>query len=136
RGQALVLADRRQLVAAAGEDLVRVGLVPDVPEDLVLRGVQQRVQRDRDLAHPEVGAEVAADLADRVDDVLAHLLGDLLELVLRQDVEVPGAVDRVQKALGWGHEGRVKMKSVMCSSSAAPAGATAERVSLAAAWHS
>src|SRR3954471_20984477 len=31
RGEALVLADRRQLVAAAGEDLVRIGLVADVP---------------------------------------------------------------------------------------------------------
>ena len=37
RGEAVVLADRRQRVAAAGEDLVRVGLVADVPEDLVAR---------------------------------------------------------------------------------------------------
>ena len=66
-----------ELVAAAGEDLVRVGLVADVPEDLVARRVQQRVQRDRELARAEVGAEVAADLADRVDDVLADLLRDL-----------------------------------------------------------
>ena len=35
RRQAAVLADRRELVAAAREDLVRVGLVADVPEDLV-----------------------------------------------------------------------------------------------------
>ena len=63
RRQALVLADRRELVAAAGQDLVRIGLVADVPEDLVARRVEQRVQRDRDLAGAEVGAEVAADLA-------------------------------------------------------------------------
>ena len=78
---------------------MRVGLVADVPEDLVLGRVQQRVQRDRDLAHPEVGAEVAADLADRVDDVLADLLGDLLELLLRQAVEVLRAVDAIQEAV-------------------------------------
>ena len=66
-----------ELVAAAGEDLVRVGLVADVPEDLVARRVEQRVQRDGQLAGAEVGAEVAADLADRVDDVLAHLLREL-----------------------------------------------------------
>ena len=72
----------RERVAAAGEDLVRVGLVADVPEDLVARRVEQRVQRDRDLAGAEVGAEVAADLADRVDQQLADLLGDLRELVL------------------------------------------------------
>ena len=93
-----VLADRLQLVAAAGQDLVRVGLVADVPEDLVARRVEQRVQRDRDLAGPEVGAEVAADLADRVDDVLADLLRDLLELVVGQPVEVLRLVDAVQSS--------------------------------------
>ena len=100
--QALVLADRGQLVTAPGEDLVGVGLVADVPDDLVRRRVQQRVQRHRQLAGAEVGAEVPADLADRVDDVLAHLLGDLDELVLAELVEVLGAVDAIEDA---GHGG-------------------------------
>ena len=91
--QALVLADRLQLVAAAGQDLVGVGLVADVPEDLVVRGVEQRVQRDGDLARAEVGAEVAADLPDGVDDVLADLLRHLLELLVGQAVQVLGLVD-------------------------------------------
>ncbi len=84
----------RELIATAGEDLVRVGLVADVPEHLVARGVEQAVERDRYLAGAEVGAEVAADLADRVDDQLAHLLGDLLELGLGQPWRSAGAVDR------------------------------------------
>ena len=94
-----------ELVAAAGEDLVRVGLVADVPEDLVARRVEQRVQRDRELAGAEVGAEVPADLADRVDDVLAHLLRDLLQLVVAESRAGPGAVDAVEDA-SWGHEVR------------------------------
>ncbi len=77
-----VLADRRQLVLAAGQDLVRVGLVADVPEDLVARRVEQAVQSDGQLAGAEVGAEVAADLTDHVDDQLAHFLCDLLKLVV------------------------------------------------------
>ena len=119
RREALVLADRRELVAAAGEDLVRVGLVADVPEDLVARRVEQRVQRDGELAGAEVGAEVPADLADRVDDVLADLLGDLGELVL---VEARGgpAGGRCGRGGGGRHEVRVRMKSVICSSSGAP----------------
>jgi hypothetical protein len=80
--EALVLADRRQLVAAAREDLVRVGLVADVPQHLVARRVQEGVQAHRELRGPEVRAEVPADLAHRVDDVLADLLRDLLELLL------------------------------------------------------
>jgi len=63
-----------KLVAPAGQHLVRISLVTDVPEDLVARGVEQRVQRDGELAGAEIRPEVAADLTDRVDDVLANLL--------------------------------------------------------------
>jgi hypothetical protein len=93
RREAAVLADRREPVPAAGEDLVRVGLVADVPENLVARRLHQAVQRDRELAGPEVGAEVPADLADRVDDQLAGLLRDLLELVVVEPVQVERSLD-------------------------------------------
>jgi hypothetical protein len=88
RRETAVLADRVEAVAATGEDLVRVGLVADVPEDLVARRVEQAVQRDGQLAGAEIGAEVAADLADRVDDLLADLLGDALELLVVEPVQV------------------------------------------------
>ena len=107
---------------------MRVGLVADVPQQLVLRRVQQRVRGDRDLARAEVGAEVPADLADGVDQQLAHLLGDLLQLVLGEAVQVLRAVDAVEDA---GHEGLVMMKSVICSSSGAPSGAARRSASRA-----
>jgi hypothetical protein len=87
--QAAVLADGLQLLAAAGEDLVRVGLVADVPQHLVARRVEQAVDGHGDLAGPQVGAEVAADLADGVDDQLAYLLRHLLELGVVEVPEVP-----------------------------------------------
>ena len=90
-------------VAPAREDLVRVGLVADVPEDLVLRALEHRVQRHRQLARAEVGPEVPADLPDRVDDVLAHLLGERRELLLGEGLEVLGTVDVLEQA----HEVRV-----------------------------
>ncbi len=71
-----------QPIAPAGEDLVRIGLVADVPQDLVLRRVEQRMQGDGELAGAEVRAEVPADLTDGVDDVLAHLLRELRQLLL------------------------------------------------------
>ena len=77
-------------LAPAGEDLVRVGLVADVPEDLVAGAVEQAVEGDGELAGAEVGAEVAADLADRVDDVGAHLLRDLLQFGVVEAVQVAG----------------------------------------------
>jgi hypothetical protein len=105
RREASVLADGRELVAAAGEDLVGIGLVAHVPEDLVARRVEQRVQCHGDLAGAEIGAEVPADLADRFDDQLAHFLCDLLQPLLVEAVQVLRGVDLVEKA----HEGRVRM---------------------------
>ena len=76
------------------------------------------MQRDRQLAGAEVGAEVAADLADRVDDVAAHLLRDLLQLLVVEPVQVVGAVDPLEQGLGvvalglisvLAHSFRVKM---------------------------
>ena len=99
RRQAPVAADRRKLVAAAGEDLVRIGLMTDVPEDLVARRVEQRVQRDGQLARAEVGAEMPADLPHRRDDVLAHLLRDARQLVLAKPVQVLRAVNPVEESL-------------------------------------
>ena len=93
-----------QAVAPAGQHLVRIGLVADVPEDLVARRVEQAVERDGELAGAEVGAEVAADLADHVDDQLADLLGELPGAASSsRPLQVLGAVDPVQEAgsLRW-----------------------------------
>src|SRR5439155_17475770 len=121
------MANARQLVAAAGQDLVGIGLVTDVPQDLVSGRVEHAVQRDRQLAGAQVGAEVAADLSDRVDDVLAHLLRELLKLVVAQLLEVLGPVDAVEQARRRivllalrGHQAsRRNMKSVSSSRSRA-----------------
>ena len=88
---------------------MRVGLVPDVPQDLVARGLQHRVQRDGELAGAEVGAEVPADLTNRVDDVLADLLRDLDQLRLAQLVQVRRTIDAIEQPwLGpLAHEVRV-----------------------------
>jgi hypothetical protein len=57
------------------------------------------VQRDCKFAGAEVGAEVAADLADRVDDQLAHLLRELLQLLVGEPGEITRAIDVHQQAL-------------------------------------
>ena len=77
--------------------LCGIGLVADVPEDLVRRRVEQAVQGNRELTGAEVGAEVAADLADRVDDELADLLGHPLELLVGEPLQIGRRVDRVEQ---------------------------------------
>src|SRR5262249_19757028 len=93
------LADRAELVAASRQHFVRICLVANVPEDLVARGVEQAVEGDGQLAGAEVGAEMPADLTDRVDDQLPRLLGELLELVVGELPQILRAFDRVEQAL-------------------------------------
>jgi len=57
--------------------------------------------------------------------------------LLIEGVQVLRAVDAVEDARGvGGHAVRVRMKSVICSSSGAPFGAASRRDERAAAWHS
>ncbi len=82
-GQAAALAQRADAVAPAGEDLVRIGLVADVPDQLVVGRVEDVVQRDREFDDAEAGAEMAAGLGDGVDRLGAQFVGQLPQLLGR-----------------------------------------------------
>ena len=57
----------------AGEHLVGVGLVRDVEDQLVGGGVEDAVQRHRELDHAKVGTYVAAHVSAALDDGGADL---------------------------------------------------------------
>src|SRR5690606_6048358 len=75
-------------VAAAGEDLVRVGLVADVPDDAVVGRVVHRMQGDGQFDHAQARAEMAAGLADRLDQVGAQFVCDGGQLGLVEPAQV------------------------------------------------
>ena len=64
-------------VESARQQLVGVGLVTGIPDDLVGRDIEQPVQRDGQLHHAERAAQVAAGLGDRPDDRAADLRAEL-----------------------------------------------------------
>ncbi len=68
------------LLAPAGQHLVAVGLVAHVPHNAVVRGVEDVVQRNGQLDRPQIGREMAAGLAYRVEQERAQLLRQLLQL--------------------------------------------------------
>jgi hypothetical protein len=110
RREPVRLAHGGHPVPAAGEHLVRVRLVPDVPDDAVLGLVEHVVQRDGELDDPERRPEVAPGLRDVVDEIRAELLRDLLELVHVHALEVRGDVHRVQqRRRGLGGDGAVPL---------------------------
>ena len=109
--EAVRLADGVEPVLAAGEQLVDVALVAHVPDKLVLRRAEDLVQRDGELDHAQVGAEVAAGFGQGVDQFLANLFGQLLALFEREFLYVFRAVNHVEVTA---HDGSC---SAACSSS-------------------
>ena len=76
RGEPAVALDGVQPVAPAGQHLVRVGLVADVPHQPVVRRVVHVVQREGELDGAEARREMTAHLAHGLDQVAPQLVGD------------------------------------------------------------
>ena len=79
-GEAAAHAQGADPVAPAGQDLVRIALVADVPDQPVPRRVEDMVDGDGELDHAEPGAEMAAGHRDRRDRLGAKLVGELAKL--------------------------------------------------------
>jgi hypothetical protein len=104
-GQAAGLAQGANAVAAAGQDLVRIGLVADVPDESVARRVEDVVQGDSQLDHAQARAEVAARYRDGIDGLGAKLLGDLEQLALGNPAQILRDVDAVEQGGGTRQKG-------------------------------
>ena len=96
-GQAAAGAQRADAVAAAGQDLVRIGLVADVPDQTVARGVEGIMDRRGQFDHAEAGAEMSAGDRDRVDGFLAQFVGDLPHLLHLEPAQIIRGADGVEK---------------------------------------
>ena len=105
-GEAAALAQGADAVAPAGQDLVRIGLVADVPDQPVARRVEDVVERDRQLDDAEAGAEMAAGDRHGRDRLGAQFVGELAQLRRLQPAEVggrrSGVEERRRRALGVG----------------------------------
>ena len=59
-GDAAYLRSVLHALAPAGENLVRIGLMTDVPHQPVVRGVEDVMQRDGQLDRAEIGRQMPA----------------------------------------------------------------------------
>ena len=76
-------------LAAPRDDLVGVGLVADVPDDLVLRGVENVMQGRGQLHGPEARSQVARIDRTFVDDVTPQLVAVGGQLLRREFFQLP-----------------------------------------------
>ena len=96
-GEAAALAQRADAVAPAGQDFVRIGLVADVPDQPVVRRVEDIMQRDGQFHHAEPGAEVTAGDGDRIDGFGAQLIGKLAQLRWIEPAQIGRRVNLIKQ---------------------------------------
>ena len=85
------------LRAAAGQNLVRVGLMPHVPDDPIAWRIEHVMQRDRQLDGAQVRRQMAACLRHRIQQERAQLTRELRQLRSLQATELGGVVDRFEQ---------------------------------------
>ena len=69
------LPQRRKSVAPAGENLVGIGLMPDIPDDLVPGRIEDIVQRNGELDNAKARRQMAAGSGNGINHKLAYLCG-------------------------------------------------------------
>ena len=97
--EAAALAKSADAVAPPGHDLVRIGLVADVPDQLVAGRVEHIMERDRQLDYAQPSAQMPAGHRHRGNHFLTKFVGKLGQLFFVQRPQVGGIVDGVQQ---WG----------------------------------
>ena len=126
-GQPAPGAQRANAIAPAGQDLVRIGLMADVPDQAIARSVEHIVQGGRQLDDAEAGAEMAACDRDRIDGFLTQLVGDLPDLFHLEPAQIFRGADGVEERrltkYGHGdipvlHVGTTPRREVGCAGSA------------------
>ena len=97
-GDSAERAQRVELGVAAGHQLVRVGLMPDVPHDAVVRGFEDAVERERQLDDAEIGRQVPGAPRHGLDDGVPDLSRELQDLRAVQRLQVGRRMDRIEQA--------------------------------------
>ena len=87
-------------VAAFSEDFMRVALVADIPDDLVARGVKDRMQRHGQLYHAKPGAQVSAGFRHGRDRLGPQFTRDLGQFGIGQAFQVRRAGDLIKQGGG------------------------------------
>src|SRR5689334_4654956 len=79
-GQPAACAQSADAVPSARQNLVRVGLMADVPYEFVIRGVEDVMQRYRQLDDAEAGAQMTSRHRDGINGLGSQFIGNLLKV--------------------------------------------------------
>ncbi len=84
-------------VAPPSQDLVRIGLMADIPDDPVFRRIEHRVQSHRQFDNPQPGPQMATGFRNRADRLGPQLVGQPPQLGIAHALHVGGHMHAVQQ---------------------------------------
>jgi hypothetical protein len=94
--QAVRLANRAETVFASRQNFMDIHLMAHVPDEFIPGRGENFVQRDGQLDHAEVRAEMSAALGQPGDEFLADFAGKFLQLRQREFFDVLRRVHHVE----------------------------------------
>ena len=86
-------ADRAELVIPPGHQLVRIDLMPRVPDQPIVAEIEHAVQGQAQFHHAEIRGEVGRPGAQQVAQHVADFVGQLLQLRQRHVAQRCGRLD-------------------------------------------
>ena len=92
-GDPALLAERGELLHAAGQNFMDVALVSHVEDQPVPAGIKDPVKCDSRLYNAEIGGQMAARPADVLHKELADLVTQRRQLLLRQRQQILPGMD-------------------------------------------
>jgi len=96
-GQAAESAKRLKILAPAGDELVRIGLMADIEDYLVAGRIENVVDGEYELDRAQTGCKMPSTMRCCRYYLVPDLLGQLAKLTYRERFEILGAVYLVEK---------------------------------------
>src|SRR5256714_11108734 len=94
--ESIFLAERFDPIGATRQQLVGIPLVANVPDDLVARSIEYRVEDNRKLDNSQPGADVPTGARADLDEARPHLLRDSAQLISRHRLQVGRRIDAIE----------------------------------------
>ena len=98
--QPVQLAVHPETVAAAGDDLVGIGLMAHVPDQLVVRRIEHVMQRGGQLDDAETRSQMAGIQRELLDDEPTQLVAVADQFLLRKFPQIGRRIDPVEVFVG------------------------------------
>ena len=83
-GKSARFSQGRKLFISAGKKLMSITLMTYIPDNSILRAVENAVKRDCKFNNAEITGKVATVFTDNINYCCTDFLGQLLELFLRK----------------------------------------------------